>query len=119
MIVSYFSESLQRVLVHHYNLKSFNVVNTANLFDHVKATLRKDIIPFSNLVSNLSDSTNHMRGKVSVLETLLRKEVLLLLNINRDICHHTHNAVNSQTHLENISSSSSDIRKDSQRSPDL
>ena len=60
-----------------------------------------------------------MRGKVSVFETLLRKVVLLLLNINRDICHHAHNAVNSQTHLENISSGSSDIRKDIQRSPDL
>ena len=121
MIVFYFSESLQRLVVHHYNSKSFTVVNAANLFDHVKATLIKDKIPFSNLVSNLSDSTNYMRGKVRGFETLLRKEVPHLLNIHGDICHQAHNAVKKFPFPfgKYIEQFFSDIRADTQWSPDL
>ena len=79
MIASFFSESLEHIVVHHYNLKSFTVVNTVNLFDHIKATLTKDKIPF--------------RGKVSGFKTLLRKEVLHLLNIDGDTGHHAQNEV--------------------------
>lgn len=93
IIVTYFSEELQRVVIHHYNSKPFIIVNAVNLFTHVKATLLNDGIPLSNLISNLSDSTNYMRGKVAGFETLLRKEVPHLLNIDGDTCHHAHNSV--------------------------
>lgn len=90
---------MEHVVVHHYNLESLTVVIAVNLFDHIKATLTKDKFPFSNLVSNLYDSTNYMKGKVSGFKTLIRKEVLHLLNIDGDICHHAHNTVTEFTFL--------------------
>ena len=97
------------------------LANAANLFDHVKATLRKEKIPFSKLVSILSDSTIYMRGKVSGFETLLKKEVPHLLNIDGDIYHHAHNAVKKFTfpfgkYVEQLFS---DIRAETQWIPDL
>ena len=121
MIVSYFSEELQRVVVHHYNSHPFVIVNAANLFNHVKSTLLRNGIPFNNLISNLSDSTNYMRGKISGFETLLRKEVPHLLNIDGDTCHHAHNSVKKfiapfGRYIEQLLT---DIRTDMQWSTDL
>ena len=90
IIVSYFSDELKRVVVHHYNSKALVTVNAATLFDHIKSTYDGDRIPMKN-ISNLSDSTNYMRGKLSVLEKRLRNEVPHLLDIDGDICHHAHN----------------------------
>ena len=120
IIVSYFSDDLKRVVVHHYNSKAFVVV-TVNLFNHVKTTLLNDGIPLTNMISNLSDSTNYMRGKVSGFETLLRKEIPHLLNIDGDTCHHAHNSVKKflspfQRYIEQLLT---DIRTDMQWSPDL
>ena len=54
MIVSYFSESLQCVVVHHYNLKRFTVVNIANLFDHVQGyTVKKFPFLFGKYIEQL------------------------------------------------------------------
>ena len=121
IIVSYFSDDLKRVVVHHYNSKAFAVVNAVNLFNHVKTTLLNDGIPLTNMISNLSDSTNYMRGKVSGFETLLRKEIPHLLNIDGDTCHHAYNSVKKflspfQRYIEQLLT---DIRTDMQWSPDL
>ena len=93
IMVSYFSESEKCVIVEHYDSKSLIVVNAQKLLEHVTTMLLKDEIPFENVVSNLLDSTNYMRGKVAGFETLLRKEMPHLLNIDGDTCHHTHNTV--------------------------
>ena len=73
-IVSYFCEEAGECLVQHYRSKSFNVVNAINL------------------VSNLSDSTNYMRGKRGGFETLLRNKIPHLQDVDGDVCHHAHNA---------------------------
>ena len=67
-------------------------MNAKNLFDYVINSLREDDIPITNLISNLSDSTNYMREKIAGFESLLRKEAPHLLNIDGDTCHHVHNA---------------------------
>ena len=46
----------------------------------------------TDLISNFSDSTNYMRGKIAGFESLLRKEAPHLLDIDCDTCHHVHNA---------------------------
>ena len=46
----------------------------------------RDDIPFQNLVSDLSDSTNYMRGKRRGLEKLLRSKAPQLLDIDGDVC---------------------------------
>ena len=52
-----------------------------------------DEIPLTNLVSDLSDSTNYMRGKSGGLEKKLRDLAPQMLDIDGDLCHHVHNAV--------------------------
>ena len=122
MIVSNFAHLCNVLLITITIRKALLLLaNAANLFDHVKATLTKDKIPFSKLVSNLSDSTIYMRGKVSGFKTLLRKEVPHLLNIDGDIYHHAHNAVKKFTfpfgkYVEQLFS---DIRADKQWILDL
>ena len=71
---------------------AITIVNANNLFDYVINSLREDKIPITNLISNLSDSTNYMRGKIAGFESLLRKEAPHLLDINDDNRHHFYNA---------------------------
>ena len=61
ILVSYYSDELKRVVVQHYKSASFTIVNANNLFDYVINSLRKDEIPLTNLISDLSDSTNYSR----------------------------------------------------------
>ena len=50
-------------------------VNVLTLFETISKLFQDDQIPFENLVSDLSDSTNYMRGKKSGLEKRLRDKV--------------------------------------------
>ena len=121
IIVSYYSERMKRVVVQHYNTHKFTVVNAVNLFNHVKSILLNDEIPLNNVISNLSDSTNYMRGKISGFETLLRQAIPHLLDIDGDICHHTHNSVKKflSPFEKYIESLVTDVRTDAQWSTDL
>ena len=92
IIVSYFNDESCESLVQHYRSKSFNVVNAVNLANFVFECFKEDEIPQENLISNLSDSTNYMRGKKGGFETLLRNKIPHLLDIDGDVCHHAHNA---------------------------
>ena len=92
IFVSYYSDELKRVVVQHYKSASFTIVNTNNSFDYVINSLRENEIPITDLISNLSDSTNYMRGKIAGFESLLRKEAPHLFDINGDTCHHVYNA---------------------------
>ena len=58
ILVSYYSNELKRVVVQYYKSASFTIVTASNLFDYVINLLREDEIPITNLISNLSDSTN-------------------------------------------------------------
>ena len=58
ILVLYYSNELKRVVVQHYKSASFTTVTASNLFDYVINLLREDEIPITNLISNLSDSTN-------------------------------------------------------------
>lgn len=91
ILVSYFSEDAGEVLVQHYKSQEFDKVNAKTLSRFVLDALKADAIPLDNVVSNLSDSTNYMRGKKAGFETLLREKIEHLLDIDGDICHHAHN----------------------------
>ena len=118
---TYFSDDCNYVKLQHYNSAAFTVVNAKTLFDYVKMCFTKDNIPFTNLISDLSDSTNYMRGKKSGFETLLRNEAPHLLDIDGDICHHTHNSVKAFLNPFNsyIEKLLTDLRTDMKWSPDL
>ena len=96
-------------------------MNANNLFDYVINSLREDDIPITNLISNLSDSTNYMREKIAGFESLLRKEAPHLLNIDGNTCHHVHNASKKflspfNKHIEQLLT---DLRTDMEWSTDL
>ena len=68
-------------------------VNALTLFWKTYELFLAGQIPIENLISDLSDSTNYMRGKKGGLEKRLRGKVPHLLNIDGDCCHHIHNSV--------------------------
>ena len=121
ILVSYYFDKLKRVVVQHYKSASFTTVNANNLFDYVINSLREDEIPITNLISNLSRSTNYMRGKIAGIELLLRKEAPHLLDVDSDTCHHVHNASKKflspfDKHIEQLFT---DLRTDMEWSTDL
>ena len=93
ILVSFFDAEEGMCKVEHYESISLIVVNSLTLFDTICELFLKDNIPFDNLVSDLSDSTNYMRGKKSGLEKRLRDKAPHLLDIDGDVCHHIHNTV--------------------------
>jgi hypothetical protein len=93
VLVSYFSETMQEVVVKHWASEAMTVVNAEKVLNVVLELFRKDDIPLAQIISNLSDSTNYMRGKINGYETKLREHALQLLDIDGDICHHVRNSV--------------------------
>lgn len=93
LLVSYFDAVVGKCVVQHYESVSMVVVNSVSLFQTICDLFKRDAILFDNLVSDLSDSTNYMRGKKSGLEKRLRDKAPQLLDIDGDICHHVHNTV--------------------------
>ena len=92
IIVCYFDDDLGRTVIKHYESVDMIIVNAQSLKNKIVELFTRDEIPFSNIVSDLSDSTNYMRDKTGGLETLLR-EIAQLLDIDGDLCHHVHNAI--------------------------
>ena len=68
-------------------------VNVKSLLKRICNCFIRDNIPFQNLVSDLSDSTNYMRGKRGGLEKLLQSKAPQLLDIDGYVYHHIHNTV--------------------------
>ena len=93
ILVSYFDEILGLSIVQHYKSVSMIEVNALTLFQTICNLFQDDQILFENLVSDLSDSTNYMRGKKSGLEKRLRDKAPQLLNVDSDCCHHVHNSI--------------------------
>ena len=88
ILVSYFDTEIVVSVVQHYTSVSLIEVNVKSLLECICNCFVRNDIPFDHLVSDLSDSTNYMRGKKGWLEPLLREKALQLLDIDGDICHH-------------------------------
>lgn len=121
ILVSYFSETLNMSVVQHYASVTLTVVNAETVFQTVVDLLKNDDIPLDNVVSSLSDSAAYMRGKKSGFETRLRDVAPHLLDIDGDICHHTHNSVKKfcsffDQHVEHLAD---DLYNDLKWSPDI
>ena len=115
-------EKFFSIFVSHYSaLPSFTIVNGNNLFDYIINLLREYEIPIANLISNLPDSTNYMRGKITGFESLLRKEAPHLLDINGNTCHQLHNTSKKFLSLFNKHTEEllTDLRTDMEWSTDL
>lgn len=93
ILVCFFDEAHLESVVHHLASVDLTVVNSEVLFNFIMKIFDDNGIPKDNLISDLSDSTNYMRGKISGLETRLRAECPQLLDIDGDVCHHVHNTV--------------------------
>ena len=63
ILVSYFDIDIGESVVQHYESGSLIEVIVKSLFKCICNCFIIDDIPFQNLVSDLSDSTNYMRGK--------------------------------------------------------
>ena len=92
ILVSYFDEILGVSIGQHCKSASMIEVN-ALTFQTIFKLFQDDQIPFQNLVSDLRDSTNYMRGKKSGLEKRRRDKAPQLLNVDGDCCHHVYNSI--------------------------
>ena len=93
ILVSNFDEVLGLPVAQHYKSVSMIEVNVLTLFQTICKLFQDDQILFENLVSDLRDSTNYMRGKKSGLEKRIRNKAPQLLNVDDDCCHHVHNSI--------------------------
>ena len=93
VLVSYYSEEEEKVIVQHYLSTDLIFVNAESVFRAVAESFERDNIPMNNLVASLSDSAAYMRGSKSGFETLLRVQAPHLLDIGGDTCHNVHNVV--------------------------
>ena len=93
ILVSYFSEEKNEVVVEHLASVSMIKVDSVSLFKTLENIFHEKEIPWKNLMSVLLDSCNVMRGKKSGLETRLREgPAPHLLDVDGDSVHHAHNA---------------------------
>ena len=61
ILVSYFDQLKGEFVVEHESIECI-VVNVDNLFQEIASLFLRDNISRNNLISDLSDSTNYMRG---------------------------------------------------------
>ena len=90
---SYFDIEIGESVVQHYESIRLIEVHVKFLLECICNCFIRDEIPFENLVSDLRDSTNYMRGKRRGLKKFLRSKAPQLLDIDSDFCHHTRNTV--------------------------
>lgn len=94
ILVVYISEMCNNIVVEH--LESLDVLfcTIENLFSALKDLFEKHDLPWSNLLSVLSDSASTMRGAVNGAEVKIRSVVAPnLLDIYGESCHYMYNAV--------------------------
>ncbi|XP_072181906.1 uncharacterized protein [Diadema setosum] len=121
VLVSYFSEDLGMSIVHHYVSLQLTTVNANTVFHAVKKALEEDEIPFTNVVSSLSDSAAYMRGSKTGFEKRLQDVATNMLDIDGDLCHHIHNVVKKYCqHFDHqVEGLCDDLYNDFHYSPDL
>ena len=71
ILVSYFDIEIGESVVQHYESINLIEVSAKSLLERICNCFIRDDIPFQNLVSDLSDSTNFMRGERGGVEKLL------------------------------------------------
>ena len=73
ILVSYFDEILGLSIVQYYKSVSISMIEVIaiTIFQTISKLFQDDQIPFQKSVSDLSNSTNYMRGKKSGLEKRL------------------------------------------------
>ena len=94
ILVSYFDVESGESFAYHYESISLIEVNAKCLLECICKFFIRDDLPFKNLVSDLSDSTNYMRWNKGRLGKLLWCKALRLLDIDSNFCHHIHNPIN-------------------------
>jgi hypothetical protein len=67
VMVAFFYSEIGETVTHHYASVSLAIINARVLMNTLVDMFEKDDIPWSNLVSYLSDSAGMMRGKLSGL----------------------------------------------------
>ena len=90
--LSYFDIEIGESVVQHGSI-SLLEVNAKSQLECICNCFITDEIPFENLVSDLSDSTNYVREKEGGLRKIVTKQSPQLLEIDSDLCHHIHNTV--------------------------
>ena len=80
ILVSFYDEILKKVVIEHYESVECILVNSSTLLHKIDYLFKRDDIPWANLISDLSDNTNYMRGKKSGLETKLREKAPNMLD---------------------------------------
>ena len=93
ILVSYFDEMKVESVVKDYEYIDCKGVNVKKIFAEICKLFNRDEIPCGNLVSELFDSTNYIRGKKSGFETKLCEKAPHLLHIDGYLCHHIHNTI--------------------------
>ena len=92
ILVSYFSNSDNQIVVEHLESISLDIVNSETVYKELVNVFEKYKIPWNNLCSILMDSCGVMRGSKKGVETRVRNTVAPhLLDIDGDVCHHLHN----------------------------
>ena len=93
ILVSYFCEELKRVVVVHLSSSDLITVNSDSIKNVLIKLFQTFGLPWTNLVSILSDSCNVMRGVKNGVETQIRAQFAPhLLDVDGDTAHHAHNA---------------------------
>ena len=82
----------RKIRVEHLQSVEILVVNALTIYTALIDLFRNNNLPYNNCVSSLFDSCNTMRGVKNGVETLLRKEIPHLNDVDGDTCHHIHNA---------------------------
>lgn len=116
MLVSYYHDDIQKVVVEHLGSLEVIKVNAVSL-DSALCDFFNHNIQWKYLVSMMMDSCRVMRGSKTGIET---KILPTLLDIDGVSCHHIHNAAKKfaepfDHHLEQLFN---DLHTDHQRSPD-
>ena len=93
ILVSFYEEILKKVVIEHYESVECILVSNLTFLHKIDSLFKRDGIPWENLISDLSDNTNYMRGKKSGLESKLREKAPNVLDIGGDTCHVIHGAV--------------------------
>lgn len=88
-----FDDSRCEVVTHHVDALKLKGRKAIQYYKAIESLFHKNNIPSDNLVSVMMDSCSTMRGRISGLETLIRKRLAPnLIDADGDTCHTVNNA---------------------------
>ena len=92
ILVSFYDKILKKVVIEHYESVECILVNSLTFLHKTDSLFKRNGIPWENLISDLSDTTNYMRGKKSGFETKLCEKAPTMLDIGGNTWHVIHSA---------------------------